>query len=79
MIHDSSMPVGWHQIKSVLLIEICTASNFHLCERAASALFHARLIGEGITGEIREESGGEARSVVEERPDTEDEELTSGR
>lgn len=50
-VHDSQMPDGWHTIKSVLLNELRTAANFHLCCRAAGALFHARLIGEGIARE----------------------------
>lgn len=49
--HDSQMPKGWHAIKSVLLTEIRTAANFHLCIAAADALFQARLIGEGIKDE----------------------------
>ena len=49
--HDNFMPDGWHAIKSVLLTEISTAANFHLCREAASALFHARLIGEEIAKE----------------------------
>ena len=53
-IHDKQMPKGWHTIKSVLLKEIHMAANFHLCCEAASALFHARLIGESIA----EESNG---------------------
>ena len=46
--HDEDMPEGWHTIKLVLLTEISTASNFHMCDRAACALFHARLVGERI-------------------------------
>lgn len=46
-LHDDEMPKGWHTIKSVLLKEIHTAANFHLCCLAADALFHARLVGEG--------------------------------
>lgn len=51
-VHDNKMPQGWHTIKSVLLKEIKTAANFHLCMEAADALFHARLIGEGIAREF---------------------------
>ena len=51
-IHDKQMPHGWHTIKSVLLTELRTAGNFHLCKQAADALFHARLIGEGIAKEM---------------------------
>lgn len=50
-LHDDYMPRGWHTIKSVLITEIATAANFHLCDRAATALFHARLIGESIARE----------------------------
>lgn len=47
-IHDQQMPKGWHTIKSVLLTEMRTAANFHLCMCAADALFHARLVGQSI-------------------------------
>jgi len=50
-VHDDAMPQGWHTIKSVLLKEIRTAANFHLCAQGADALFHARLIGESIARE----------------------------
>ena len=75
MIHDKKMPEGWHTIKSVLLTEICTAANFHLCNRAADALFHARLIGEGIAREMHGlDSDGccavEACDPQNEDPDT---------
>ena len=49
--NDEQMPKGWHTIKSVLLTELKTASNLHLCCEAAEALFHARLIGESISKE----------------------------
>jgi len=51
-IHDDFMPKGWHTIKSVLLNEMITASNYHLCCNCADALFHARLIGEAISKEF---------------------------
>jgi hypothetical protein len=50
--HDKQMPQGWHTIKSVLLKEMATAANFHLCIECADALFHARLIGESIANEF---------------------------
>lgn len=61
--HDDYMPKGWHTIKSVLLKEMRTAANFHLCCQCASALFHARLIGEKIAkepGTQREDGHGAA-------------------
>ncbi len=70
MIHDKQMPRGWHTIKSVLLKEIRTAANFHLCCEAASALFHARLIGESIAKEVGtgREDGTVVGCVQEEPP-----------
>lgn len=50
---DHEMPEGWHTIKSALLIELRTAATFALCEAAADALLHARLIGESIAREAR--------------------------
>jgi len=52
MIHDNFMPKEWHIIKSVLLTEMQTAANFHLCVECANALFHARLIGQKIAGTL---------------------------
>lgn len=54
---DGRMPRGWHVIKSVLLTEIATAANFHHCERAADALFHARLMGESCARENQRMEG----------------------
>lgn len=62
--HDNEMPDGWHTIKSVLLKEIRSAATFHLCSEAASALFHARLIGESIA----RESAGDAQDRSRPRP-----------
>ena len=75
MIHDNKMPGGWHMIKSVLLKEMQTAANFHLCEQAAGALFHARLIGESIAREMHGLDyngmvrGEDATPATEEAPD----------
>ena len=68
MTNDDRMPTGWHLIKSVLLDEMATAANFHLCNRAADALFHARLIGENIVREQPEQrrkstAGGPAMAI----------------
>jgi hypothetical protein len=51
-INDSMMPAGWHTIKSTLLVEMQTATNFHHCVEVANSLFHARLIGQGIAEEV---------------------------
>lgn len=66
--NDNEMPTGWHQIKSHLLNEMCLAANFHHCKRIASALFHARLLGEKVAKENRrflaEHESGQAESAV---------------
>ena len=56
--NDTDMPEGWRTIKSVLLEEMCDASNFHHIRKAADALFHARLLGEGIEKELRQLCSG---------------------
>jgi len=59
--NDRDMPQGWHQIKSILVKEIKTASNFHLCIEYSDALFHARLLGEKVARDTKtqhEESSG---------------------
>lgn len=47
-LHDNEMPRDWHQIKCALLDELVTAASYDLCRRCADALFHARLLGEGV-------------------------------
>lgn len=66
-LHDKEMPKGWHTIKSVLLKEIHTAANFHLCCLAVDALFHARLIGEGISKESEKWEEAPAKSPTPDR------------
>ena len=68
--HDSQMPEGWHQIKSVLLKEIRVASTFQHCKDAADALFHTRLIGERISEEMRTIHPNE--NTVRRTPDSEE-------
>ena len=63
--HDREMPEGWHIIKSVLIDEIRTASNFDLCHRAADALFHARFIGERVAKESRQATQSASRKPTE--------------
>ena len=70
-VHDKQMPKGWHQIKCVLLKELRTAANFHLCCEVAGALFHARLIGESIAKEMGAALGG--GQVVGEHQEASDE------
>ena len=53
--HDSHMPTGWHTIKSVLLVEMATAANFHQCCKVADALFHARLLGESCAKKMTDD------------------------
>jgi len=60
-VHDSFMPKGWHLIKSVLIKEMVTASSFHVCNQIADALFHARLVGEGVVKVGCENLGQENR------------------
>ena len=48
---EQHMPAEWYSIKMVCLTEMARAENFHLCALAADALFHARLLGEGVARE----------------------------
>ena len=76
-LHDDAMPKGWHTIKSVLLTEMHTAANFHLCCLAADALFHARLVGEGCAKkndtDARANPQSEAQGVLNQAADRLDE------
>lgn len=72
MTHDSRMPKGWHTIKTVLLKEMASAETFYLCELAADALFHARLLGEGCARDIAHFSTGQSERKQPTAPDTRD-------
>lgn len=67
-IHDARMPRGWHTVKLVLLGEIHTSDTWDKIVRAADALFHARLIGEGMANDSAPGALGGVDASPRQRP-----------
>ena len=63
-LHDSKMPEGWHTVKSVLLTELATSSNWYLCVKTADALFHARLLAENVAPNATKEQPDECARAI---------------